>query len=70
MNFVKRHALQKLKFSGEAGRVNAPTVARDVINFCRRLEQYELSCIFNVDKNELFYNLFSCQTYIWIHGET
>lgn len=67
VSFVKRHAFRNVKLSCGASSVNAATIAQDMINLCKPLEQYKLSCTLNMDETGLFNKLFPRQTYICKH---
>lgn len=67
VSLAKCNALQIVTLSGESGSVKAASVAQHMISFCKRLEQYELSWIFNMNETGLFYNPLPRQTNIRKH---
>lgn len=53
MNFVKGFNLWTVHLRGEANGVDSLAVAHNMIVLRRKLEDYDLSCIFNVDETGL-----------------
>lgn len=62
--FTKRHALRSVSLHGEAGSVDVAKVARSIAEIRKRLEEYDIDCIFNVDETGLFYKLLPRRTYV------
>lgn len=68
-NLVRSHDLEIARLSCKDRNINAASVAESMGNLRKTLEEYETTCIINVDEKHLFRGVLPQKTYIFDHDD-